>query len=76
MSIWNGVSASVQVFDGGWWSRDTVSVVFQSEEQLNAALQLKKHDRTFMTLGKVHLLAGDMDKAIEVYKSAVEYVWM
>ncbi|CAB1338981.1 unnamed protein product [Coregonus sp. 'balchen'] len=44
-----------------------------SEEQLNAALQLKKHDRTFMTLGKVHLLAGDTDKAIEVYKSAVEF---
>ncbi|XP_064844796.1 Bardet-Biedl syndrome 4 protein-like isoform X1 [Oncorhynchus masou masou] len=44
-----------------------------SEEQLNAALRLKKHDRTFMTLGKVHLLAGDTDKAIEVYKSAVEF---
>ncbi|XP_042172386.1 Bardet-Biedl syndrome 4 protein-like isoform X4 [Oncorhynchus tshawytscha] len=26
-----------------------------------------------MTLGKVHLLAGDTDKAIEVYKSAVEF---
>uniref|UniRef100_A0A8C7TBB6 BBSome complex member BBS4 n=1 Tax=Oncorhynchus mykiss TaxID=8022 RepID=A0A8C7TBB6_ONCMY len=47
---------------------------FQNVKQLNAALQLKKHDRTFMTLGKVHLLAGDTDKAIEVYKSAVEYL--
>uniref|UniRef100_A0A4W5QMC2 Bardet-Biedl syndrome 4 n=1 Tax=Hucho hucho TaxID=62062 RepID=A0A4W5QMC2_9TELE len=46
---------------------------FHNVKQLNAALQLKKHDRTFMTLGKVHLLAGDTDKAIEVYKSAVEF---
>ncbi|KAM6979533.1 BBSome complex member BBS4 [Aplochiton taeniatus] len=44
-----------------------------AEEQLNRALQLNKHDRTFITLGKVHLLAGDTDKAIEVYKSAVEF---
>ncbi|XP_029900969.1 BBSome complex member BBS4 [Myripristis murdjan] len=44
-----------------------------AEEQLNIALQLNKHDRTFMMLGKVHLLAGDTDKAIEVYKSAVEF---
>uniref|UniRef100_A0A668ALI7 BBSome complex member BBS4 n=1 Tax=Myripristis murdjan TaxID=586833 RepID=A0A668ALI7_9TELE len=42
-----------------------------AEEQLNIALQLNKHDRTFMMLGKVHLLAGDTDKAIEVYKSAL-----
>ncbi|XP_076011948.1 BBSome complex member BBS4 [Genypterus blacodes] len=44
-----------------------------AEEQLNIALQLHKHDRTFMMLGKVHLLAGDTDKAIEVYKTAVEF---
>lgn len=44
-----------------------------AEERLNMALQLNKHDKTFMTLGKVHLLAGDTDKAIEVYKSAVEH---
>uniref|UniRef100_A0A673CXM3 Bardet-Biedl syndrome 4 n=1 Tax=Sphaeramia orbicularis TaxID=375764 RepID=A0A673CXM3_9TELE len=44
-----------------------------AEEQLNIALQLNKHDKTFMMLGKVHLLAGDTDKAIEVYKRAVEF---
>ncbi|XP_056134536.1 Bardet-Biedl syndrome 4 protein [Lampris incognitus] len=44
-----------------------------AEEHLNIALRLNKHDRAFMTLGKVHLLAGDTDKAIEVYKSAVEF---
>lgn len=44
----------------------------QAEEHLNVALQLNKHDKTFMMLGKVHLLAGEVDKAIEVYKRAVE----
>uniref|UniRef100_A0A6Q2Y7G5 BBSome complex member BBS4 n=1 Tax=Esox lucius TaxID=8010 RepID=A0A6Q2Y7G5_ESOLU len=34
-----------------------------AEEQLNAALQLNKQDRTFLTLGKVHLLSRDTDKA-------------
>lgn len=44
----------------------------QAEENLNIALQINKHDKTFMMLGKVHLLAGDTDKAIDVYKRAVE----
>ncbi|XP_077375066.1 BBSome complex member BBS4 [Festucalex cinctus] len=44
-----------------------------AEEQLNMALQLNKHDSTFMMLGKVHLLAGETDKAIDVYKRAVEF---
>lgn len=46
----------------------------KAEEHLNRALQVNKHDRTFMMLGKVQLLAGDTDKAIEVYKRAVEWV--
>ncbi|XP_078126330.1 BBSome complex member BBS4 isoform X1 [Sander vitreus] len=44
-----------------------------AEEHLNIALQINKHDKTFMMLGKVHLLAGDTDTAIEVYKRAVEF---
>ncbi|XDV53508.1 hypothetical protein PO909_021990, partial [Leuciscus waleckii] len=44
-----------------------------AEEQLNLALQLNKHDLTFMMLGKIHLLQGDTEKAIDVYKSAVEF---
>ncbi|XP_032417337.1 BBSome complex member BBS4 isoform X1 [Xiphophorus hellerii] len=44
-----------------------------AEEHLNVALQTNKHDKTFVMLGKVHLLAGDADKAIEVYKRAVEF---
>ncbi|XP_068171328.1 Bardet-Biedl syndrome 4 protein isoform X2 [Antennarius striatus] len=44
-----------------------------AEEHLNMALQINKHDKTFMMLGKVHLLAGDTDKAVDVYKRAVEF---
>ncbi|TRY95998.1 hypothetical protein DNTS_002159 [Danionella cerebrum] len=34
---------------------------------------LNKHDLTYMMLGKTHLLEGDTEKAIEVYRSAVEF---
>uniref|UniRef100_A0A8C3AUM6 Bardet-Biedl syndrome 4 n=1 Tax=Cyclopterus lumpus TaxID=8103 RepID=A0A8C3AUM6_CYCLU len=37
----------------------------RAEEHLNIALRINKHDKTFMMLGKVHLLAGETDKAIE-----------
>ncbi|XP_068597902.1 Bardet-Biedl syndrome 4 protein [Brachionichthys hirsutus] len=44
-----------------------------AEEHLNTALQINKHDKTSMMLGKLHLLAGDTDKAVEVYRRAVEF---
>uniref|UniRef100_A0A3Q2ZH78 Bardet-Biedl syndrome 4 n=1 Tax=Kryptolebias marmoratus TaxID=37003 RepID=A0A3Q2ZH78_KRYMA len=50
-----------------------ISRFCQAEEHLNTALQINKHDKTFMTLGKVHLLAGETDRAIEVYRRAVEF---
>uniref|UniRef100_A0A8C9VSW8 BBSome complex member BBS4 n=1 Tax=Scleropages formosus TaxID=113540 RepID=A0A8C9VSW8_SCLFO len=43
------------------------------KEQLNIALELNKHDLTFMMLGKMYLLEGNTEKAINVYKSAVEF---
>lgn len=55
--------------------RDLIILIFclsQAEEHLKIALKINKHDKTFMMLGKVHLLAGETDKAIEVYKKAVE----
>nr|XP_042707527.1 Bardet-Biedl syndrome 4 protein isoform X5 [Chrysemys picta bellii] len=45
----------------------------KAKDQLNDALQLNKHDLTYMMLGKIHLLQGETDKAIEVYKKAVEF---
>lgn len=44
----------------------------QAEKQLNIALDLNKHDLTFIMLGKIFLLQGEMEKAIEVYRKAVE----
>ncbi|KAJ7998323.1 hypothetical protein DPEC_G00221500 [Dallia pectoralis] len=44
-----------------------------AKEQLNIALELSKHDLTYMMLGKIYLLEGDHDKAIEVYRTAVEF---
>ncbi|KAM4660599.1 BBSome complex member BBS4 isoform 2-T2 [Amazona ochrocephala] len=45
----------------------------KARDQLNNALELSRHDLTYMMLGKIHLLEGEMDKAIEVYKKAVEF---
>ncbi|XP_077173601.1 BBSome complex member BBS4 isoform X2 [Paroedura picta] len=45
----------------------------KAKEELNAALELSRHDLTYVTLGKIHLMEGDTEKAIEVYKKAVEF---
>ncbi|XP_042329418.1 Bardet-Biedl syndrome 4 protein isoform X2 [Sceloporus undulatus] len=45
----------------------------KAKDQLNNALQLNRHDLTYMMLGKIHLLEGNKDEAIEVYKKAVEF---
>ncbi|KAM5291726.1 BBSome complex member BBS4 [Ctenodactylus gundi] len=45
----------------------------KAQDQLHNALQLNKHDLTYIMLGKIHLLEGDLDKAIEIYKKAVEF---
>ncbi|XP_066244639.1 Bardet-Biedl syndrome 4 protein isoform X2 [Saccopteryx leptura] len=45
----------------------------KAQDQLHQALQLNRHVLTYIMLGKIHLLAGDLDKAIKVYKTAVEF---
>nr|XP_020659361.1 Bardet-Biedl syndrome 4 protein isoform X3 [Pogona vitticeps] len=45
----------------------------KAKDQLNNALQLSRHDLTSMVLGKIHLLEGNKEEAIEVYKKAVEF---
>ncbi|CAB4013157.1 Bardet-Biedl syndrome 4 [Paramuricea clavata] len=40
---------------------------------LKSAIQLNRHDTSFVQLAKVHLLQNDVASAIEVYKHAVEY---
>ena len=36
------------------------------------ALEKKKHEQTYIVLGKVHLTTGDVTGAVEVYKAAVQ----
>ncbi|XP_067871744.1 Bardet-Biedl syndrome 4 protein isoform X2 [Heterodontus francisci] len=45
----------------------------KAKEYLNCALQTNKHDLTFTVLGKLHLLEGNTQNAIETYKKAVEF---
>uniref|UniRef100_A0A4W4GM56 Bardet-Biedl syndrome 4 n=1 Tax=Electrophorus electricus TaxID=8005 RepID=A0A4W4GM56_ELEEL len=44
-----------------------------AEEQLNMALQLNKHGMTYMMLGKIYLIQGNTEKAVEIYKIAVDF---
>ncbi|XP_074184339.1 BBSome complex member BBS4 isoform X6 [Rhinolophus sinicus] len=44
-----------------------------AQEQLQSALHLNRHDLTYVMLGRIHLLEGDVDKAIEIYRKAVEF---
>ncbi|XP_072408887.1 Bardet-Biedl syndrome 4 protein isoform X1 [Chiloscyllium punctatum] len=45
----------------------------KAKEYLNCALQTSRHDLTFMVLGKLHLMEGNTQNAIETYKKAVEF---
>ncbi|XP_053451903.1 Bardet-Biedl syndrome 4 protein isoform X3 [Nycticebus coucang] len=45
----------------------------KAQDQLHSALHLNRHDLTYIMLGKIHLLEGNLDKAIEIYKKAVEF---
>ncbi len=43
-----------------------------AREELGRAIGLHKNDHSFSVLGKVHLLQGDLDGAVGVYKMAVQ----
>ncbi|XP_061404733.1 Bardet-Biedl syndrome 4 protein [Lethenteron reissneri] len=45
----------------------------KAKECLNSALQCSRHDLTSGVLGRVHLLEGDTERAIEVYRRAIEH---
>ncbi|XP_007668436.1 Bardet-Biedl syndrome 4 protein isoform X2 [Ornithorhynchus anatinus] len=45
----------------------------KAQDHLHSALQLNKHDLTYIMLGKIHLMEGEMEKAIDIYKKAVEF---
>ncbi|XP_072484523.1 BBSome complex member BBS4 isoform X2 [Notamacropus eugenii] len=45
----------------------------KAKDHLHSALQLNRHDLTYIMLGKIHLLEGELEKAIDIYKKAVEF---
>lgn len=43
----------------------------EAREEISRALNLYQNNRSFVILGKIYLLQGDIEGAIEVYKVAV-----
>ena len=43
----------------------------EARAELGRALNYHKNDQSFTVLAKIHLLQGDTDGAIEIYKMAV-----
>ena len=48
------------------------SISCQAKECLKVALECRRHEISYVMLGKIHLMEGDMNGAIEIYRSAVE----
>ena len=46
-----------------------------SKEQLVRALSYHKNEQSFLTLGKILLVQGDVSGAIDVYKQVGSYVF-
>jgi hypothetical protein len=46
--------------------------IFQAKECLQRAIGFKRHEISYVMLGKVYLINSDIQGAIEVYKGAVE----
>ena len=44
----------------------------QAKQSLGEALELSSHEQSYVVLGKVHLMTGDVQGAVNVYKDAVK----
>ena len=49
-----------------------VCVYVKAEEKLREAVKLSPQTNSFVQLGRTHLLRGDLEKAVDVYKTAIE----
>ncbi|XP_071092197.1 BBSome complex member BBS4-like isoform X1 [Haliotis cracherodii] len=45
----------------------------KAKECLKQAIECRRHEISYVMLGKIHLMENDINAAIEVYKSAVDY---
>lgn len=64
--------------DSNIWPRSPVFITYfvllwQAKECLQHALSFKRHEITFIMLGKINLMEGNMQAAVDIYKQAVEW---
>ncbi|KAK7114783.1 BBSome complex member BBS4-like isoform X2 [Littorina saxatilis] len=45
----------------------------KAKQCLVQALEFRRHEVSYVMLGKIHLMEGDIKQAIEIYRAAVEY---
>ncbi|KAL3860562.1 hypothetical protein ACJMK2_010675 [Sinanodonta woodiana] len=45
----------------------------RAKESLTKAISFKRHEISFIMLGKIHLMEGNISAATDIYKQAVEY---
>lgn len=45
----------------------------KAKQLLTQALEFRRHEVSYVMLGKIHLMEGDIKQAIETYKAAVEH---
>jgi Bardet-Biedl syndrome 4 protein len=44
----------------------------QAKECLQRAIEFKRHEISFVMLGKIHLMENHISEAIDIYRQAVE----
>ncbi|XP_076470019.1 BBSome complex member BBS4-like [Babylonia areolata] len=45
----------------------------KAKQCLGHALEFRRHEVSYVMLGKIHLMEGDIKQAIDIYRAAVEY---
>ncbi|XP_020894361.1 Bardet-Biedl syndrome 4 protein [Exaiptasia diaphana] len=45
----------------------------KAKDCLKHAIQYHRHDASFIQLGRIYLMEGDLESAIEIYKKAIEF---
>ena len=48
------------------------NIILQAKESLKQAISFSRNDLSYIMLGKIYLMEGDVHMAIDVYKRAIE----
>lgn len=54
------------------WTFDNAMFLSQAKDCLKHAIQYHRHDASFIQLGRIYLMEGDVESAVETYKKAIE----